>query len=560
MPPQQHAAKFHIEADGTSLPPEVDASVVSAFVDNSASLPDMFQITLRDPHRTLLAQTGIKVGSKIRIKVFSPAATGGELLVSGEVTALEAEFDPDGMMTVLRGYDHSHRLFRGRVTESYTDVTYSDIAKKVAARAGISIGRIDPAPTVHKHVSQGNVNDWQFLKGLADEIGFDVGCVDGKLDFRRPVRSQGGPGEGTLASDQPMQLTLGTTLLRFRSIVTSAEQVKQVKVRGWDVSRKRALVGVAPARTASATVGVKPEELAAKFHSPDYVGVGVPYGTQSEVDTAARSLAEQIAGAFAEFEGVARGNPKLRAGRPVSLGLVKAPFDGKYTLTSSRHCYDPKDGYTVWFTVSGRQERSLFGLASGTGSTAGTPMGPPIYGVVPALVTDVNDPERRCRVKVMFPWLSDTFTTDWARTVQLSAGDKRGGVFVSEVNDEVLVAFEQGDIRRPYVLGGLHNGVDEPQLGGGLVDSAGAVKQRAFVSRQGHQLRFGDDSATSGVTITTGDGNLELSLDATATKVVVKSSGEVEITGAQVKVTASAGLTLDGGPSVKVTGAVIQLN
>jgi phage protein D len=569
VPPQQHAAKLKIEIDDKPLPADIDACLVSAFVDNNSSLPDMFQVVVRDPHRTMLAETGTTIGSRACIKVYSDAHPRGELLISGEVTALEAEFDTEGTMTVIRGYDPSHRLFRGRVTESYVNVTYSDIARKIAHRAALDLGTIDPSPTVHAHVSQSNVNDWQFLRGLADEIGFETGCIDGKFVFRRPVTASGAPAKGTLASDDPLQLTLGTNLLRFRSIVTAAEQVKQVQVRGWDVAQKRALIGVAPARTNGASVGLKPDALGSRFNSPDYVGVGTPYATQAEVDAAAQALAEQIAGAFAEFEGVARGSPKLKAGKAISLGLVKKPFDGKYTLTSTRHCYDPRDGYTVRFTASGRQERSLFGLTSGSGTASGTAAGPPVYGVVPAIVTDVNDPEKRCRVRVRFPWLSDSYTSDWARTVQLAAGGRRGGVFVSEVNDEVLVAFEQGDIRRPYVIGGLYNGVDLPDLGEGLVDGgSGAIVQRFFMSKRGHRLTFQDDDAKSSITISTGDGKMEVTLDATANKIVVRGAGDVDLRGANVKVNASAslelkagaGLTIDGGPSVKVTGGAIQLN
>ena len=95
---------------------------------------------------------------------------------------------------------------------------------------------------------------------------------------------------------------------------------------------------------------------------PEHVGVAVPYVTQKEVETAASALADRIAGGFAEFEGVARGNTALRAGCLVSVGLVGEPFDGSYTLTSTRHSYTPQDGYIVLFTVSGRQDRSLFSL------------------------------------------------------------------------------------------------------------------------------------------------------------------------------------------------------
>ena len=73
------------------------------------------------------------------------------------------------------------------------------------------------------------------------------------------------------------------------------------------------------------------------------------------------------------------------------------------------------------------------------------------------------------RVKLKFPWLSDDYESEWARVAQLGAGHHRGAVWLPEVNDEVLVAFEHGDTRRPFVVGELYNGVDSP-LGDGLVD------------------------------------------------------------------------------------------
>lgn len=586
MPPQQHTSKFKVEIDGTALSEAIDPTLVSAFVDDNLNLPDMFELRFRDPARTTLDDAGLKVGATVRISVFSQASPGGDELISGEVTALEAEFDPGGTMTVVRGLDHSHRLFRGRVTETYSDVTYSDVARKVATRAGLQLGKIDSAPTVHKHISQANVTDWQFLKALGSEIGYQVGCLDGKFEFRAPTESAEGPSEGNLASDQPLQLTLGANLLRVRSTVTSAEQVKEVRVRGWDMRRKKELVATAPALTRSATLGVTPAELADTFGSHAYIGVDRPYTTQAEVEAAAKALADQIAGAFAELEGVARGNAHLRAGRAVSLGLVNKPFDGQYTLTTTRHVYDPRDGYTVWFTVSGRQERSLLGLTSGASASNGSGMAPPIYGVVSALVTDVNDPEELGRVRLRFPWLSDSYTSDWARLMQLGAGPQRGTVILPEVNDEVVVAFEQGDVRRPYVLGGLYNGVDRPNLGARLVDgSTGAVTRRGFVSKKGHKLVFLDDDSKSGVMLATADDGLRIALKDTGTTIRVNSKGEVEIeaegdvmikaggglsmeatgnvtisAGGRMSLAASGGATLDGGAMAEVKGGVVKLN
>jgi uncharacterized protein involved in type VI secretion and phage assembly len=245
-------------------------------------------------------------------------------------------------------------------------------------------------------------------------------------------------------------------------------------------------------------------------------------------------------------------------------------------LSSTRHVFDATEGYKVWFTVSGRQERSLYGLASGGTNGNGAAAGRPVYGVVSALVTDVNDPENLGRVKLKFPWMSEDYTSDWARMVQLAAGPDRGAVLLPEVNDEVLVAFEQGDLRRPFVLGGLYNGVAKPKLGDGLVDSTG-VKRRGFISKKGHKVVFMDDDAKSGVMVATADNGLRIALKETGTTIRINSKGKVEIEAqgdvtvkaqGQMQLTAQGamelkaqgGLKIDGGPQVEIKGGIVKLN
>ena len=77
----------------------------------------------------------------------------------------------------------------------------------------------------------------------------------------------------------------------------------------------------------------------------------MPYRRQAEVDGAAGAIAEQIASAFAEFDGVARGNPKIRAGTALSIDNLGPPFDGKYTVTTSRHHFDQTAGYVTQFAA-----------------------------------------------------------------------------------------------------------------------------------------------------------------------------------------------------------------
>ncbi|MGZ4479596.1 MAG: VgrG-related protein [Nocardioidaceae bacterium] len=579
MAEPQISNAFSVTVDGTPLPDDLEHLLVAATVDDSLNLPDLVILRFRDPDRAVLSKTAVKIGSKLVVSATSSASSSPVPLITAEVTALEAEFDATGTFTVIRGFDPAHRLFRGRRTETYTQVTASDVAKKVAQRAGLSLGTIDSTSTVFDHVSQGGVSDWDFLAGLAGEIGHEVAVKDGKFEFRAPRPAQEAPATGAPGSE-PLLLRQGGDLVRFRAVVTSAEQVKEVQVRGWDVAQKRALVGTAPAKTRSAQLsaqGATPADLAKVFGDPVYVATDVPYRKQAEVDAAAKALAEQIAGAFAEFEGVARGNPRIQAGAAIAVDNLGAPFDGKYVVTTSRHTYDQTSGYSTHFAVTGRQDRSIFGLTSG-----GPPGTRPLDGVVVAQVSDARDPQHQGRVKLTFPWLSDDYVSDWARTVQPGAGKDRGYYVLPEVGDEVLAAFEQGDIRRPYVLGGLFNGTDTPKSGPiDDVDSgSGAINRRSMVSRRGHRIDLLDqDGKKEGVSITTRDDTLRLVLDATGSTVTVHSDGSVtveakngvtvdagtgslQMKGSDISLKASNGVTVDGGGgAVKVTaGSELNLS
>ena len=278
MPPvQQTAGKLKIDVEGTEIPADVDNLLYSATVDDNLNQPDLFVLIFRDADRVVLKKTGAKIGSKVTITAFSDASSGGEKLLTGEVTALEVEHDGTGTFTVIRGYDRSHRLFRGRTTASYQNVTYGDVVKKVALRAGLDAGRVDAGGSVHSVVSQPNLSDWQFLQSLARDVGYQVAVVDGKLDFRLPAKSSDGPGSADLrAVGGPLELTMGAHILRLRTVITAAEQVPEVEVRGWDPKQKRAVVSSAPAKSDTATLSLTPASVANEFSSPKLVGTSTP--------------------------------------------------------------------------------------------------------------------------------------------------------------------------------------------------------------------------------------------------------------------------------------------
>jgi len=269
---------------------------------------------------------------------------------------------------------------------------------------------------------------------------------------------------------------------------------------------------------------------------------------------------------------VCRGTPTLRAGTPFSVSVVGADFEGQYLATTTRHIFDHK-GYRTEFSVTGRQGSTLLGADGGTGQGGS---GDHVSGVMVALVTGVDDPQKLGRVKIKLPTLADEYESDWVRVVQQGAGDKTGLVFLPQVGDEVLVVFEHGDIRRPYVLGGLWSAPHKPPLGKDLFDN-GHIRRQGIVSRRNHRLVFLDADQDSGVAIITGDDKLRIALKSTGTeihifadgKITIEANQEIAIKGqAGISIESQGQLTLKGQAGVKIQspgvvdidGSLIQLN
>jgi uncharacterized protein involved in type VI secretion and phage assembly len=182
-------------------------------------------------------------------------------------------------------------------------------------------------------------------------------------------------------------------------------------------------------------------------------------------------------------------------------------YSGSYYVTETHHLFQ-NGYYTTHFSVRGLRGGDLYSmLSSKTHLQPGQTM---LVGIV----TNNNDPDELGRVKVKFPTLTEAHDSNWARVVGVGAGADRGFDCLPEVNDEVLVAFEHGDIHRPYVIGGVWNGNDAPPtvVTDSVVD--GKVRLRTFKTRLGHQLQFVEEdkgSVKKGVYLNTVDGhNLRL--------------------------------------------------
>lgn len=147
------------------------------------------------------------------------------------------------------------------------------------------------------------------------------------------------------------------------------------------------------------------------------------------------------------------------------------------------------------------------------------------YGVTIGIVTNNQDPDKLGRIKVKFPWLSDSDESYWARVLTPMAGNDRGFYFLPEVDDEVLVAFEQGQVEFPYILGALWNGKDKPPT----TNSDGKNNQRMIKSRSGHVIILDDTENKEQIVIRDKTGKNEIVIDSNNNAITVKSDQNLTI-------------------------------
>jgi uncharacterized protein involved in type VI secretion and phage assembly len=201
-----------------------------------------------------------------------------------------------------------------------------------------------------------------------------------------------------------------------------------------------------------------------------------------------------------------------------------------------------------------------------------------VYEPVIGIVVDNKDPDKLARVKVRFPSLPGQDTGWWAPVVSLGAGNERGWFFLPEIDDEVLVMFEHGDIRRPVVLGALWNGEDAPPDTNG-----GQNERRSIVSRNGSKIVFDDAEGTVSYEDGSGNGKITISKDnkitiesATGDVCVQAPAGELNIvakelasegsqsyhieSGSGTNIGGDGAVTIKGGTMIQVQAVKIDLN
>ena len=534
MPPTTRTRPIlHVTINGANLPEELKESVLQVVVEESLHLPSMFTIALSNPFKpgnrvedfpimefvneTLAIGVPVTIGfsnTQTSLEQFEIQDYTDTRLIVGEITALEVPFSKRAQSPiVIRGYSYSHRLHRGRWNRAFENTTDSDIAVRLAGEAGIPLGQIDDSGIVHEYIFQENQTNMEFLRERAAKIGFEVFVQEDLFYFRRP--------SGELIEEENEIDWLNYTLDNIKVRANSIEQIKEVEVRGWNYLDKVPFIANRTSQSGSVITKIPEqgtgEEKSAIFHQPaeqTFYVVDQPVYQQVEADFIAQSCCDEIRGQYIHIDVEAEGDPRVRPGKTIVLNKGDFPdkFKGTYYVTETRHVYEPdrERSYNTEFVVRGLRNSDLL-----------TTLSPPnrlqpgqtfLIGVVTANI----DPLNMRRIRVMYPTLTEKYESHWARIVSFGAGNDRGIDWLPEINDEVILAFEHGDIHRPLVIGSVWNGVDVPPeyirdavesgsasaseltaalLGvNNLSEDAGEVRLRTLRSRVGHQMQFIDKS------------------------------------------------------------------
>lgn len=175
-------------------------------------------------------------------------------------------------------------------------------------------------------------------------------------------------------------------------------------------------------------------------------------------------------------------------------------------------------------------------------------------GVSLALVIDNHDPDNLGRVKLRFPSMGVT-SEPWARIATLMAGENRGTWFIPDVGDEVLVAFEAGDARRPYIIGSMWNGTHSPPE---TMDKDN--NKKLLRSRNGVRVVLDDQSGQESFIVETPGGQRITLKDGPGSIEIMDSNGNsvrLETTG--ITVTASSKVTINAS-SVEISSGMVTVN
>ncbi len=563
-------AEFAITIKGKKIDSEIMSLELLQYVDSH----HVFVITLLDVGRAtadveFASQNPYTsfLGESISLKITpqgSDIEASFELTFIGTITQVDLKNSIDGLnVGVITAHSPSIALDGAPKNKFYYDQSASDIISAVLNNYPMTLDKIDATSNVKEYCVQYRETDYDFISRLASENG-QFAYYDGQGFSVQKAVSGSAVDLIWRESLGAFSLGLGTAPVKFSSQAYTYTQKKTFTQDSESLPASGAL---------SALSKLSPDASKNLYSQPGYAGASRPVADARSLDHILESKRGDAMGGMIKCSGTSS-VPAVSVGNCIRVKGM-GPVDGTYWVLAVRHTIEAgmysNNFFCTPLDMAYPRYRSSLNR---------------ITQLQSAVVTNNNDPEALGRVKVTFPW-SDSQETSWIRVITPHAGAERGFFHIPEVDDEVVVGYEQGNPDRPLIVGSVYNSTDKPQEGTG--GEGNNVK--SFKTRSGHEMVFDDTDGAEKFTITAMDGS-QIVIDAANKSISIKSEGDVSIVGAgdmsikaaNIKIEADqeitvkagtnmnleasanmkskAGATCDveGGATVNVKGGMINLN
>ncbi len=572
--PDIYIPTFEMMVNGSPLKPDIAKKVMQVSVTERLDPPNSFGFQVNDQNLKLIDSQGGVFAEGNRVEISFGYVGSTQKMIVGEISALSPSFPGNGAATLqVDGFDLLHRGTRGIVYRKFegetpnSGIPDSQIVTQIASEMNLTPS-VDDTSVRNEPRVQDHIKNLDFLEELTRANGFFLWVEEETLFFKRQR-----PASGSL------KLERGKTLLSFSPRFSTAGQVESVEVRGWDPLQKQSF-SVRVQRSAAAEANLaqtgKQQIAQGAGGQSGLIIRDAPVSSAEEAKTYAETILAGHQETIFSGSGAAPGNPKIRVGTVLELSGMSERFDRSYTVTEVTHTIS-ESGYQTSFQVNNEPSLSAGSISPGADSprsAASIGDRSRTYGVTAGIVMDNQDPDKLGRIKVRLPGRSDDEIGLWARITTLMAGAERGSFFLPEVDDEVLMIFEQGDITRPYVLGALWNGQDKPPD----TNADGENNLRFIKSRSGHLIRFDDTDGAEKIEIIDKSSENHITFDTANNTITINSAQDINLeasqgtiklnaqnielsSSAETKIQAQGGATLDGSPgTATIKGATVDIN
>lgn len=344
-----------------------------------------------------------------------------------------------GTSILLEGSSQSTKLDRNTREAYYLKKSLADVARDLGDKNGVKVSVNGEGTSPLNYVQRGET-DFEFLRRLADDCGCFIRPTPDGAEIRKGFNGSG------------VNLTWNTDLLLFQ--VSGHLQPLTLRGAHYDPKEKKGIRLQKTVQKGKFTGAY--DNLVGAVHNASATVLSSQQALEYQnarsatLDSYKKDLekeSQRLSGSTVVVEGESR-NPLLIPGE--SVKIQKTPEgEGDYGLVRVTHHYDAGTGYINHFVATPWADYTA----------TKKPPRVPSLGLVTAIVIENNDPQKMNRLKIQYHWQEDGATA-WTRMMTPYTGKDRGLMFLPEIGDEVVVAFENADPERPIVIGSVWNGKD----------------------------------------------------------------------------------------------------